>query len=180
MGSFGPDKARCHVFTFKEGLLSPVAHDLKIAVARFDVAVDSEAGTVRATFDARSLSVVAAMKDGREDRSALSEKDKAKIAKNIAGDVLSTSRHPEIRFEGAVVGDAGADRFEVRGKLTLAGRTREVTAPVVREGGRLVARARLHQPDFGIKPYSAMLGTLKVQADVEVEVSVPDAATREE
>jgi hypothetical protein len=36
-----------------------------------------------------------------------------------------------------------------------------------------VARVRLHQPDLGIKPYSAMLGTLKIQPGVAVEISVP-------
>jgi len=32
---------------------------------------------------------------------------------------------------------------------------------------------RLHQPDFGIRPYSAMLGTLRVDADVVVRVVIP-------
>ena len=37
----------------------------------------------------------------------------------------------------------------------------------------LVAEVSLHQPDFGIKPYSAMLGTLRVKPDVTVVVSLP-------
>jgi hypothetical protein len=36
-----------------------------------------------------------------------------------------------------------------------------------------VSEVRVHQPDFGIKPYSAALGALKVQADVTVKVSAP-------
>ena len=37
--------------------------------------------------------------------------------------------------------------------------------------------ASVHQPDFGIRPYSAMLGTLRGQADVSVRVVLPGAAS---
>jgi hypothetical protein len=33
----------------------------------------------------------------------------------------------------------------------------------------------LHQPDFGIRPYRAMLGALKVKAGVVVRASIPAA-----
>jgi len=36
-----------------------------------------------------------------------------------------------------------------------------------------VAEVPIHQPDFGIKPYSAMLGALKVKPDLVVRCSVP-------
>jgi hypothetical protein len=36
-----------------------------------------------------------------------------------------------------------------------------------------VAEVKIHQPDFGIKPYTAALGALKVKPDVLVRVSVP-------
>ncbi len=52
--------ARITVFTFKQGLLSRVAHDLKIAVD--DVELDEQ---LNATIDPRSLRVVCAMKKGR-------------------------------------------------------------------------------------------------------------------
>ena len=40
--------------------------------------------------------------------------------------------------------------------------------------GRLVAEVRLHQPDFGITPYRALLGALRVRADVLVSLSIPE------
>jgi hypothetical protein len=39
-----------------------------------------------------------------------------------------------------------------------------------------VAEIKLHQPDFGIKPFTAALGALKVKPDVVVRVSVPKDA----
>ena len=55
---------------------------------------------------------------------------------------------------------------EVVGKLTLHGVTREIRCT---RSGELV-EARLDQRDFGIKPYSAMFGTLKVKPEVVVTV----------
>ena len=40
----------------------------------------------------------------------------------------------------------------------------------------MVTVVRLHQPDFGIKPYSALLGTLKIKPEVTVRCSVPRAS----
>ena len=61
----------------------------------------------------------------------------------------------------------------MRGALALCGATRELVIPVRRDGDRLRAEVTIHQPAFGIRPYTAMLGTLRVRPDVIVRVSVP-------
>lgn len=71
MPRFDASRADCHIFTFKEGLLSAVAHDLKLRVGRFEVQVESEPWSVSARFEVASLEVVCAMKEGREDASIL-------------------------------------------------------------------------------------------------------------
>lgn len=168
--------ATCRVFTFKEGLLSAVAHDLELDVARFSIAWDDgEGGAVKidASFEAGSLRVLHALAHGRPNASALSDKDHRKIEDTVRGDILQASRHPTIRFTAErVEGDAGGERV-LRGRLSLVGRERPVDVRVRREGGKYVAEASLHQPDFGITPYSAMLGTLRIQPDVRVRVEVP-------
>src|SRR5688572_3498725 len=93
--------AECFVFTFKDGLLSPIAHDLRIKVTRFTVVV--EAGVVTASFDTASLRVDTPMKDGKENPTALGEVDKEKIASQIRNDVLHSSQHPEARFQSRSV-----------------------------------------------------------------------------
>lgn len=156
-----PEGAECLVFTYKEGLLSAVAHDLEIRVESWTADVDAAAGTVEARFDARSLRVVRAIGGN------VSERDKETIGKNIAQDVLDAKRYPEIRFRGARLGD------RVEGVLSLHGREKSVSFVPRDEGGAWSAEVRLHQPDFGIKPYSAMLGTLRIQPDVLVRVTMP-------
>jgi polyisoprenoid-binding protein YceI len=157
------------VFTEKEGLLSPIAHDLKLRVTAFSLDVDGAAGRLTGRVDASSLRVVCAMKAGAEDPRALSDKDKRDIEGNIRKDVLDAGRHPEISLEASSAPSGG--RANIR--LTVRGRSRDVSLAVRREGERMIAEGVLHQPDFGIKPYSAMLGTLKVKADVRVVASWP-------
>lgn len=171
MARFDHGTATCLVFTYKEGLLSPIAHDLKIEVTRFSIETDPDVPSVRAELDPGSLRVVTAMRDGRP-HDALSDKDKREIEKNIREDVLHTKRHASIRFASTAVRRDG-DAFEVEGDLTLHGATNRIRTRVAPEGDVLVAELTLHQPDFGIKPYRAALGALRVQADVEVRVSVP-------
>jgi polyisoprenoid-binding protein YceI len=172
MSRFDESSAECVVFTFKEGLLSAVAHDLKIAVQRFQIDVDEDARTVDARFDPASLRVACAMHDGVEAPQTLSGDQRREIEQNIVKHVLKPDANPEIRFVSTSVDEAG-DGFRVHGELALNGRRRPLDVAVERRPGRYVATARVHQPDFGIRPYSAMLGTLKVKADVEVRVVVP-------
>lgn len=150
------------VYTFKEGLLSAVAHDLKIRVERCSVQVEPE--HIVATFDTRSLKVVTAMRDGVPS-SALLSPMRAEIEKNIVTDVLDAARFPEARFETTAIGPT-----EVEGDLVLKGVKRHLRAAWRRDGSARVAEFTLDQRDFGIRPYSAMLGTLKLKPEVKVTV----------
>src|SRR5690349_7617979 len=121
------------VFTFKEGLLSAVAHDLKIRVERFSIDVAPDGSSVKATFDPRSLRVVCAVVEGRDSPGTLSERDRAKIEANIGDDVLAVKKHPQIEFSSSNVRQEG-EGWSVRGTLSLAGKSREIEARARREG----------------------------------------------
>ncbi|MFO0591103.1 MAG: YceI family protein [Polyangiaceae bacterium] len=172
---FTEDSADVLVFTFKEGLLSAVAHDLKIRVNRFAIHV-GEGNAIEATFDARSLTVVTAMKDGADALGTLGDGDKKKIAENIADDVLHPKKHPEIRFASTSVEEDGSGTgYRVKGRLTLCGQTHEIAFVSRSDGEGQVAEIKLHQPTWGVKPFSAMLGALKIKPDVLVRVALPGA-----
>ncbi len=172
MPTYDASSASCHVYTFKDGLLSKVAHDLKLKVASFTLDVADDKSNLEATFQLSSLVVECARKDGRDARGGLSDSDKRKIEKNMAADVLHTKRHAEARFVGTEITPDG-EGFRVTGDLTLHGKTRLLSAHVERQGDRFVTELALSQPDFGIKPFSAMMGTLKVKPEIRVELSVP-------
>lgn len=171
MPHFDASSAECLVFTYKEGLLASIAHDLEIRVERFSLDIDEAPLAVRARFDGTSLKVIGAQPH------SLSEADKHKIEQSIADEVLHVGEHPAIIFASSRVTPEG-DGFRIAGEITLHGRTRPLTflAVPAPEGDRMVATVPLHQPDFGIKPYSAMLGTLKIKPGITVRASVPRAA----
>jgi polyisoprenoid-binding protein YceI len=169
MPHFDASSGECLVFTYKDGLLASIAHDLQIRVERFDLDIEQAPLAVRARFDAASLKVIRAEPD------TLGESDKHKIEQTIADDVLHVCEHPTIVFASSTVTPEG-DGFRIAGEITLHGQTRKLTFLAAPEGDRMVATVPIHQPDFGIKPYSAMLGTLKIKPDVTVRASVPRAS----
>lgn len=102
--------------------------------------------------------------------------DKAKMDRLMA-DALKAKAHPEIRFEllDATPAPAGGESYvmKTRGKLTIAGVTREIDLDVRVEpaqGGRyaLSGQVPIKMTAFGIKPPTAMLNTIKTADDVTV------------
>lgn len=167
MAEFSPKNARVDVLTFKEGLLSPIAHDLLIRVQRFEIEVED--GRVEANIDLSSLVVVNARKDGSDEPGTLSDSDKEKIAKTIQSEVLHTQRYPEAHFEA----DLGSiEEGYVEGELELHGESRDVRARVEEIDGDVRVSVEVWQPDFKITPYSAMFGTLRVRGDVIIQVTL--------
>lgn len=169
MAKFDASNAEILIFSFKDGMLAKLAHDLKMKVGRFTIEVD-ENKTIRASVDPHSIDVVCARVDGRDSASTISAGDKRRILDNLHKDVLGTKKYPDIRFVSTELSET-ASGYRLRGDLTLHGQTRSVAADVVREGDGLKTEVRIHQPDFGIKPFSAALGALKVKADVIVQVT---------
>lgn len=168
--TIGPPEASCRLYTEKEGLLSAVAHDLELTVERFRLELDEEAGQAEGWFDAKSVKVVTAMASGRPS-GALSASDKKKIESNLADEVLRSARFPEIHFRLTELSGQGEERT-LRGTLTLVGKSRAIELRASRAISGWTVTGRLHQPDFGIAPYSAMFGTLKIKPDVRVELRV--------
>ena len=172
MPTLDQSTAECVVFTYKEGLLSSVAHDLKIQVTQFGISIPETEDSVVATFDAASLRVQCAVKDGEEMPRTLSKRDKRKTEANITKDVLRSRRFPEIQFRSSsVVRDD--DVCQLKGELTLCGKTRaiELNAKLGPEGW--TTEAWINQSDYGIKPFSALMGAMKVKPRVKVWIRIP-------
>lgn len=163
--------AECLVYSYREGLLAAVGHDLCLTVSRFtidiggDVGADGDGGdAITGEFDAASLRV-----------SGVSADDARKIERNAADDVLAASRFPTVTFRSTKVARDGAERARVEGTLTLHGATRPLAFDVAADGDLWRAELVLDVRDYGIKPYSAMFGTLRVKAEVRVVIRVPRA-----
>ena len=170
MTTYGAETAACLIFTYKEGLLSKVAHDLKLRVTQFQVTWNAE--DVVAEFDPRSIEVVNAMKNGQDNPSALSASDKSKVLENMHRDVLKTKKYPKIRFSAGSM-SANASRVEVDGYLELTGKKRPVRAVAVNQGQHWDIQVPLHQPDYGIKPFKALMGAIKIKPEIMIRIRLP-------
>lgn len=173
MAKYDASTAECLVYTFKDGLLSKLGHDLKIRVTRFSLEIDDDSKAVTVEVDAKSLRVDCAVKNGQDDPYSLTEVDKSKIAGQIVTDVLEASQYPLVRFASTSVTQRDDGGYDIAGDLSLHGVTRPMNARTHIDDGRQVAEVVIHQPDHGIKPYKAVMGTLKVKPDVRVRLSVP-------
>ena len=157
------------VYTHRTGLLRAVGHDLSLRVDKFRI--DYGDGEVRGRFWPGSITVEGAVDDGELDRGALSDADRAKIKRNIERDVLRTSAHPEVRFEGEYERvEEGV--WEVAGDLEIVGVRESVRTRLRERAGRWVADLELQPSRWGIEPYSALMGSLKLEDRVEVALEV--------
>lgn len=164
------DRAECFVSVFKEGALSRVGHDVMFQFGRVTLSVGEDLA-MTAEFPIDSLRVVGAIVDGQPQPHVLSVKDQRDITGNIAK-VLEPRRHPSARYISQSV-TATDNGYEIKGELTLHGVTRPINMTATRRDGMATARAVVHQPQFGIKPFKALLGALRIKPDVAIEFRVP-------
>ena len=172
MPIFDPTNTECTVYVYREGIAAAVGHDLAIEVGDFSIEVDDDSGAIEARFAADSLRVRHAVQDGQPRPGKLSEKDKKKIERNISKDVLEASRFPVITFRSTDV-SRRSHRLHVAGTLQLHGVEGSVDVDGTSGDGATMARVQLNQPDFGIEPYRALLGALKIKPQVDIELRVP-------
>ncbi len=163
----GPEHATLTVKTGKTGAAARAGHNLEIEVtswsATLQVDDDPAISTVRLTADSRSLKVL----NGTGGMQALGDDDKVSIKQTIDDEVLKGGGI-EFRSRAVEPGPDG-DSLRVTGELTLLGTRRPLAFDLQRAAdGRFTATATVKQTNWGIKPYSALFGTLKVVDEVEV------------
>lgn len=157
------------VYTYKAGLLSRVAHDLRLSASGWSVTVVGD--TVSARFPISGLQVDGQMLRGAVDPSTPSQPDQQKIARTMRDEILQAHVTPDVTWVGTVRTDGALRRFD--GALTLRG-VQQVAAFTGRvEGGTLRAEAWLVPSRWGIAPYAALLGAIRLQDKVRVEVALP-------
>ena len=175
MRHFDATNAELTIRTTREGVLSPVGHDLELVASALTLDVDEAAGTVEVRIDPLALRVQGAIVDGALDAARLSAADVRKIEVHLRDDVLAVARYPEIRFSGRVAKPTPSGGHMVEGTLTLHGTSRPVTLTTERAGEFESGEVALEQTDFGIAPFRAMLGALRVRSRVVVRVRLRHA-----
>jgi polyisoprenoid-binding protein YceI len=167
----GPESGRLLVKTTRTGLGAKAGHDLTIEVTRWHGRATVDAATpanssVTVEVQVNSLEV----REGTGGVKPLTDADRAEIKKTL-GEVLHAAQHPTITFRSKRV-DGSAGSFACDGELTIMG----VTLPVMVQGrvtdGRVVGGASVVQSRWGIRPYSAFFGTLKLSDEVKIDFNI--------
>ena len=159
----GPDHGTLSVRTGRKGTVAKAGHDLLIHVTKWRGTLalgDEPAVTLDA--DATSLKV----REGTGGMKGLDDGDLANIEQTIDDDVL---KRQDIAFRSTRVEET-ADGLSVTGDLTLRGATRPIAFDLTVADERVRGEAVVKQTDWGMKPYTALFGALKVADEVRVEI----------
>lgn len=163
-------EVRVSVRVFREpgALLARMAHDVELALERI-TAREAE-GRVDTAFEPASLRVTGALVDGRVDRTLLDAAQRQEIERNVQRQVLKTDRFARGRFEGEF--DVSQTPVPVRGTLELCGKRQPVSFELDRQGDAYVGELTIAPSRWGIAPYRALLGALKLQDMAVIRIEV--------
>jgi polyisoprenoid-binding protein YceI len=176
--AFGPAEGELRLKVFREGAAARMGHDLVFGVRNWSAKVnvdpsDLSRSSLEATAEVGSFSILEAIGGAK----ALSRGDHADIKRSIEEKILDAGRFPTVDFRSTSVSMVDETRAMLSGELTIAGTTRPVDVSLTLTGGRAKATLTVVQSQWGIKPFKAFMGALKVRdaVDVILDVSVPVA-----
>jgi len=158
------------VFTFKAGVLAVAAHDLHLRLDDFPVVLEGE--SVRAELPLERLRLLGPVEHGVTQTARYSARDVAAVEAAMRGEVLQVAEHPTARFTGRAAPSEGG--WDVEGELELAGARAPIRLGLRREGDRYRGTVELRPSRWGIREYRALLGAIRLQDRVRVEVAVQE------
>ena len=163
----GPDNATLAVHTGRAGAAAKAGHDLVMHVTAWEATLDVADDPADTTMELkRRLHLTCAFR--RAPAGFKSWATRTWRTSTRRSTTRCSCAH-DIEFRSTQVTEAAGGGLRVEGDLTLLGRTEPIAFDLVAgEDGTLSAEAVVHQPDWGMKPYSTLFGALKVHEDVRV------------
>lgn len=153
-----------------------MGHRLTIAMKRWKATVrwaGDEAVSAELVVDVDSLDVLR----GEGGVKGLSGAEKTLVRSNALR-ALDVGRFPEIRFTADTI-DKTDSGYRLMGALQIHGETQDrevdLNTDDLGDTWRLSAQAAVRQSDFGVKPYSLLMGSVKVADEVTVSFSAQRA-----
>ncbi|MBV8178694.1 MAG: YceI family protein [Mycobacterium sp.] len=164
------------VHTGVAGRAAKMGHRLTIAMKRWQATVtwsDGEPAAAQLEVDVDSLDVLR----GEGGLTPLSGPEKILVRSNALRQ-LGAGRFPQICFAADTI-DQSQDGYRLAGTLQIRGKTRPQVIDLRTEDlgdvWQLSSEAVVRQSEFGVKPYSLLMGSLKVADDVTVSFSAQRA-----
>jgi polyisoprenoid-binding protein YceI len=166
----GTESGRIVLRTFRDGLAATAGHDLIIDLPGWSGELTVDNDKVPEALEARIDLTALSVREGTGGIKPLTDRDRREIAAT-ARRLLSTDQHPEAVFTATrfeVSGESGV----IEGNLSLRGVSRPLRLQVSQTGSdRYKITGTVVQSAYGIKPYTAFFGALKVRDTVDIEVT---------
>jgi polyisoprenoid-binding protein YceI len=151
------------------GRAARMGHRLTIAMRRWRATVSwdgHEPSTAELVVETDSLEVLR----GEGGVKGLSGAEKVVVRSNALRS-LNAGRYPEIRFTADAI-DKTDDGYRLSGTLQIRGKSRahviDLRTDDLGDSWRITAESTVRQSDYGIKPFSLLMGSLQVADDVTV------------
>jgi polyisoprenoid-binding protein YceI len=158
------------------GGAAQLGHRLTIAMRRWRATTHWDAddpASAALTVDVDSLDVVR----GEGGLTPLSGPEKVLVRRNALRS-LDARRYPRITFVAETV-EKVDDGYRLTGTLTIHGKGRtqivDVRTDDLGDSWDISSQSTIRQSDFGVRPYSQLLGSLKVVDDVTVSFTAQRA-----
>ena len=167
--NLGPDTGELLLRTGVTGSASRMGHRLTIAMRSWHATVEWDGevpSSVEVTVDLDSLDVLR----GEGGMTPLSGAEKVLIRSN-ALKTLRAKKSPQAVFRSTTIERSGSV-VRIAGILELAGHSGEQNVEVEVSDNSVLGTAQVRHSDFGIKPYSMLLGAMKVADEVAVGLEV--------
>jgi hypothetical protein len=146
--------------TFKEGLFSRVAHNLRFRLAPCEIRRIGQQFTGQ--FPLNSIHLEGALKDGRLAPDLLSAKDKSKILHTVHHTILRSQAHPLVGLKGTVSGT------HFQGQLRICGRLAPLNCHLEESSTVVSGAVEITPSHWGIPPFKALFGAIQLQDRVRV------------
>lgn len=160
------DSATLTLRTDVTGRASKMGHRLTLVIDDWTVTYDTD-GAAPTSVDVRVVVDSLEVTDGEGGVTPMFGPAKA-LARSNALEALGSDTYPEIRFRSTDITATGGG-YRVVGALEIRGVSHEHTVDVAVSGDEVALRTSVAQTAFGIKPYSQMMGAMKVVDEVDVE-----------
>jgi polyisoprenoid-binding protein YceI len=161
------------------GVLGAFAHDHKLQVKDFNGTVSLPSPALQSA--SLDISIVA---DSLTLVDKVSDDDRKEIESSMKQKVLETAKFPKITFRSVGVtvdsSDDASSRIKVLGNLWLHGVGHKIpiamTVALKGDSLRATGTMKLRQTDYGMTPYTAAIGTIRVKDEVTLSFDI--VATR--
>jgi polyisoprenoid-binding protein YceI len=161
------------------GRAARMGHRLTIAMTRWQATVSwsgAEPATVELVVETDSFEV----RSGEGGVKSLSGPEKALVRSNALRS-LDAGRFPQIRFtaESRENIQKTGEGYRLVGELQIRGKSREHVIDLrtddLGDSWRMSGESRVRQSDFGVKPYSLLMGSVQVADNVMVSFTAVHA-----